>query len=156
MDLRAMNRETPLLALVVVALCLSACRESGYSRTGLPEVLAAESLLVEAGAAQGIEIVERDGGVQVNPDSHEVHGQYTVRISSGTPGQLVSSLRSEVERLILASGDVIYGNETVVPDGLRDFAFRFAGEDHRGFIRVYTATSGGLTRFIMVSYEHRR
>ena len=87
--------------------------------------------------------------------SHEVHSQYSVAITSGTAGQLLTGLRAEMQRLILASGETLYGSETVVPAGLRDFAFRYASDHHKGFIRVYTADASTNTfRLIMFCYEH--
>ena len=61
-----------------------------------------------------------------------------------------------MQRRILASGQTLYGSETVVPAGLRDFAFHYAADRHKGVIRIYTAvTSTNTFRLIMFCYEHQ-
>ncbi len=61
-----------------------------------------------------------------------------------------------MQRLILASGETLYGGETVVPAGLRDFAFHYASDHHKGVVRIYSAdTSTNTFRLIMFCYEHQ-
>jgi hypothetical protein len=144
------------LAILLAAILLTACSRGGYSSSGLPDTLLAESLLERVGASQGVKILVLDGGGGKDPRSHEVHSQYSVAITSGTAGQLLTSLRAEMQRLILASGETLIGGETVVPAGLRDFSFRYASDHHKGFIRIYTAdTSTNTFRLIMFCYEHQ-
>ena len=143
-------------AILLAAILLTACSRGGYPSSGLPDTLLAKSMLERVGASQGVKILVLDGGGGKDLRSHEVHSQYSVAITSGTAGQLLTSLRAEMQRLILASGETLIGGETVVPAGLRDFAIRYASDHHKGFIRIYTTdTSTNTFRLIMFCYEHQ-
>lgn len=151
-----MNHRIQAIAGIFAALLLTACNRSGYTGSGLPEFLTAEALVEQVGASQGVRIFDRGGGGGKDLRSHEVHSQYSVAITSGTAGQLLTRLREEMQRLILASGETLYGSETVVPAGLRDFAFHYASDHHKGVIRIYTAnTSTNTFRLIVFCYEHQ-
>jgi hypothetical protein len=143
-------------AILLTAILVTACSRGGYPGSGLPDTLLAESLLEQVGATQGVKIVDRGGGGGKDLRSHEVHSQFSVAITSGTTAELLTGLRAEMQRLILASGETIFGLETVVPAGLRDFAFHYANDHHKGVLRIYTAdTSTNTFRLIMFCYEHQ-
>lgn len=134
----------------------TACKRGGYPSSGLPDTLLAEPLLERVGTAQGLKILDRSGGGGTDRHSHEAHRQYSVAISSGTAGQFLHSLQAELQRLTLASGETFYDPETVATDALRDFAFHYARDDHKGVLRVYSAaTSTNTFRLIMFCYEHQ-
>jgi hypothetical protein len=148
----------PVVAAVLVlsGMLLAGCGRGGYTGSGVPAAVAADSLVEHCGSAQGARVAEQTGGGGTDLQSAEQHRQYTVSIESGTPGQFMTSLRSEVEKLVFASGQTLYGPETVVPAELRDFALRYAGPHHKGMVRAYTADhSTNRFRLIIWCYEHR-
>jgi hypothetical protein len=59
--------------------------------------------------------MQRGGGGGKDLISHEQHQQYSIVITSGTARQFVSKLRAEVETLVLAANETVYGSETVAP-----------------------------------------
>lgn len=143
------------LGILLTAILLTACDRGAYTSSGLPDTLLAKSLVERVGGAQGVRITELAGGGGNDRRSHEVHAQYAVAMTSGTREQLLTGLRAEMQRLILASGETLYGSETVAATALRDFAFHYTDNHHKGVVRVYTADAAtNEFRLILFCYEH--
>ena len=153
--MRYLAKGVGILSILAIALLACGC---DIKDSGIPRALNTDKMLRAAGNAQGITIGAVGAGENRQSFAVSSERQFTITISSGTPGQLLAGFRDEVKRTIESMGGTIHGrglwgNEKDV----RAFTYDYRWSGNEGIVRVHSfGETGGSIEISMFCYEHKR
>jgi hypothetical protein len=142
-----------LMAIIMLAGGCDRIKDSG-----IPKTLKTDVLLRTAGKGQDITFGATGSGEGRRAYAVDSHSDFTITISSGTPGQLLAAFRGEVKHQIESMGAKIHetgvsGNEADV----RAFSYGYSWSDNEGIVRVHSFVgTNGQIEITLFCYEHRR